>query len=143
MEKAAKAVLRQIKADTRKGIGYDGKPFPQLKDSTIDRREVLEDYNSTHGEYDSTFSNVTFMGDTVNKLESKVKIGLKKGKIILLGVGKHKLMKGPRGTLKGSNADINDILNGLENRGWKIRGASKESRARVRKLFIRYLRRKT
>jgi len=142
MKKAGATVAREIKADGRNGKGYDGRPFPPIKESTEERREVLQDYNPTHGDYSAPKSNATFMGDTLDSISFKIKINKKKGKIILSGKGRHTLMRGPRGTLSGSNAEISDILAGLTKKGWRILGASKRSKIKIKKQFIRFLRRK-
>ena len=138
MNSAGKIIRNEIVADTRKGLGYDGDPFPFLSDKTVDRRYDLSGVNKTHQKFSAAFSNATFTGDTIKKIASIVK----GNKIIIFGKGSHKTVKGIKGkTLANSRAKISDILGGLQSKGWKILGVSKRSKERISKQFVRFLRR--
>ena len=140
MEKVAKTIVRNIKADAREGKDFDGKSFPSLASSTIDRRRRLAETNNVSRFFSAARSNATFLGDTINKIKGAFK---GKGMVELFGEGKHRKIKGVRGKpLKGSDAKISDILAGLKARGWNILGVSEKSRNSIRKQFIRYLRRR-
>lgn len=131
--------ISEIKEDGRNGIGFDGKPFPSLKASTIKRREALSEVNQIHEKFLSFFSNATFMGDTLNKIAFKVA----NSTIEIFGKGKHRYIIGVRGKrLKGSNANISDILKGLTGRGWKILGLNDRVRSFTQQKFIEFLKRK-
>ena len=141
MEKVSRTILRNIKADSRDGIGFDGKSFPKIKSKTIERRAKLSSINNMSRFFKSHFSNATFMGDTINKITSKL-VG--KGKIEFFGKGKHRKIKGVRGkSLKGSDAPVGEILKGLKSLGYNILGVSQKSRESIKKQFLRYLRRRT
>ena len=140
MEKAAVVILRNIKADSRDGVGYDGNGFPSLKSSTVERRRKLGEVNNTNRFFAPGTSNATFMGDTINKIAAKFIGG---GIIELSGKGNHRKITGVRGKkLEGSDASISDILSGLKKLGYKILGASDKSANSIKKQFIRYIRRK-
>jgi len=137
--KSGKIIRNQIVEDARDGVGYDGKDFPDIKIKTITRRIDLSTVNKTHTKYSPALSSATFSGDTIKSLKSFAS----KGKIIIKAVGNHKSMKGIRGKkLKGSDAPTSKILSGLEDRGWKILGVSKEAKVRVVKQFKQFLRRR-
>lgn len=136
---ASETILKNIKADSKKGIGFDGNQFPEIKESTINRRKVLEDLNPTDRFFKPRKSNATFMGDTIDGIVANVK----ENTIVLSGEGEHRPIFGARGfLLKGSDAPISSILKGLSEKGWKILGVSKRTTNAIRTQFIRFLRRK-
>lgn len=139
LDKAATTIVREIKADSRDGKGYDGKDFPNYtNDKTVPRRTALGAVNRTSRFFSPGKNNATFMGDTINKITHKVK----KGIIELFGQGNHRIIKGVRGkSLKGSNAPIASILEGLSDLGYKILGVSKNSNKKIAIQFKRWLRR--
>ena len=138
VDKVARIILSDIKKGSRSGKGYDGEKFPSLKVTTVKRRRRLAGVNKTNKNYHPFLSNVTFMGDTINKLFYKV-IGRS---IFISGKGNHRYVKGIRvKKIKGSNAPIRKILGGLQSKGWKILGVSDNAKKKVSRLFRRYLRR--
>lgn len=139
MDKVGRIVTREIKVNSRKGIGYDGRAFPSITSKTIDRRKKLSTVNRTNRDFSAGKSNATFMGDTINKITYQVK----RATVIIFGKGNHRIIKGLRGkTLQGSNAKISEIITGLQGKGWRIMGVSKKARAQIRTNFIRFLRRR-
>lgn len=141
LDRIAKETLRQIKADALNGKGYDGKSFPALADSTIDRREALEDHNITSPDYNPNNANVTFTGETLDSID--VRTNPDKGEIVFTAKGNHSVLTGVRGKpLQGSDAKFVDILTNLtKNLRYKIFGLSKRSREKMVKEFIYWLRR--
>lgn len=138
MEACGDIIVKEIKANTRKGISWDGSKFKGLDDSTIDRREALAGVNPTSEFYKPSKANATFMGETVDSIIAEVN----SQKIVLSGDGKHSKMKGVKGKyLKGSDASFGDILSGLKDLGYKILGISKRAREHIATRFIRYIRR--
>lgn len=146
LEKAGKIILREIRANARQGVGYDGKPLPSIttgKGSWDERRKALAKVNKTSKFYEpaSVTSTVSFTGDTIKKLKFKIK-----GNIIeIFGEGKHKKIRGVRGKfLKKSNSPIAKIIKGLRelNPSYKIIGASDKAKEQIRTNFIRFIRRK-
>lgn len=141
LDKAGKIILREIKANSQQGVGYDGKSLPALSSSWDERRKRLATVNKTGRFYSSSpaRSTVTFLGDTMKKL----KYAISGNKIEVFGEGKHKKIKGIRGKpLKGSNSNISDILKGLIDKGYKILGVSDKAKEQIKTNFIRYIRRK-
>lgn len=138
LDKAGQIITREIKADSRDGVGYDSKSFPSISSKTIKRRSALSKMNRTNRFFSATKSNITFMGDTVNGITHKVK-----GRYLeIFGKGRHKRIRGVRGKyLKGSNAKISDILKGLNDLGFKILGVSNKAEKRIAIQFKRWLRR--
>jgi len=138
LKNSARIIEKEIKANSRNGEGYDGKDFPGLRDSTIDARERLEESNQTHIDYRSGESNITFTGETVDSIDAKAS----SNKIIISAKGNHSLLMGKRGKpLKGSNASFRDIITGLEDKGWKIIGVSREAKTQITNQFRRFIRR--
>jgi hypothetical protein len=142
LQKAGEIVVREIKANSRQGVGFDGEDFPSLKTgpgSWSERRDRLATVNSTNRFYKPSFSNATFMGDTINAIKARIQGKL----IVLFGDGNHRRMKGIRVKfIQGSDAPISDILKGLSERGWKILGVSDKAKEQIRNNFIRFIRRK-
>jgi hypothetical protein len=138
LQKAGDIIVREIKADSRDGLGYDGEPFPDIKATTKRRRKRLAEFNKTSRFFSPAESNTTFMGDTVKSIRSKAKAG----KIELFGKGNHRFIKGVRGkNIKGSNAKTSDILKGLSKLGFKILGVSDRAKKKIAINFRRWIRR--
>lgn len=139
LEKAAKVIVRNIKADSREGKGYDGKSFPSLSPDTVKRRSKLASYNSVSRFFLAGKANVTFVGQTINA----IKYAIRGNKIVIFATGKHSPLKGVRGKkLQGSDAKFSDILKGLAGLGYRIIGVSKKSKESIRTQFVRFLRRR-
>jgi hypothetical protein len=130
LNKAGEIILKEIKANSRQGIGFDGKALPIISSSWQESRF----YSPS-----SLNSTVSFTGDTIDKTKYK----LEGKKIVIFGDGNHKKLRGTRGQfLKGSNAPIGEILAGLKDLGYKILGVSEKARDQIRTNFIRFIRRK-
>lgn len=141
LNKAGEIILREIKANSRQGVGYDGESLPSLSSSWDKRRKRLASVNNTSRFYDSSpaRSTVSFLGDTINKLKYRIE----GAKIEVFGEGNHRRIKGIRvNFLEGSNSPISDILSGLKEKGYKILGVSDKARDQIRTNFIRFIRRK-
>jgi hypothetical protein len=133
--------LREIKANSRQGVGFDGENLPSLSKEWDERRKRLATVNSTSRFYNSSpaKSTVSFLGDTINKLKYRIE----GSRITIFGEGNHKRVKGIRvNFLEGSNSPISDILAGLKKKGYKILGVSDKAREQIRTNFIRFIRRK-
>lgn len=136
LKKIADENIKQIKLDARNGIGFDGKAFPSLSTKTIQRRDRLSTVNTTHPKFIPNFSNATFMGDTIDKITYKIK----NKKIELFGKGSHRFIIGVRGKrLKGSNAKISEIIENLEDMGWKILGVNDQTKEFIVKRFVTFI----
>ena len=138
LTRSAVVIQRNIRANTKEGIGWDGEGFPSLSGSTIARRRALSAVNKTDRFYSAVKANATFTGDLVSKIVAEVK----GTKIVLKGKGRHKLLRGIRVKyLDGSNAQIGEILDGLKKIGYRILGVSEKSKKMIKNEAIRALRR--
>jgi len=138
LTKAAKLWQRNVKADTAKGRSYTGMKFPSISSRWAERRDRLLSVNRKSPFYRYGKSNASFMGDTIKAIKAKP-FG---GKLQLYVEGKHKKVKGIRGKyLKGSSADIADIIRGLRSNGIHIMGVSKLVKKLIKQEFIREFRR--
>jgi len=93
------AVKEQIRVE---GVG-------DLAPNTIRNREYLARFNSTHKDYISWFSNLTFTGQLIESLKVKFIVG-KLTLNIISSDRKHKKYKGKNGTHKSSPPSLNDIF---------------------------------
>jgi hypothetical protein len=137
----AKRIVRNVKADAVEGINYNKESFPELSSSWEDRKSKLLDVNSSSRFYGRGKSNVSFMGDLLKSIAYKIR----GNEIILLITGNHRKVKGIRGKyLEGSNSALADIYDGLASRdkAWGFLGVSQDSKAYLKTIFIRFLRRK-
>lgn len=141
LQKVARIVVKEIKANSAQGLGHDGNPLPSISDKWDERRAKLLKVNPKGDFTDlgSKTSKVSFMGDTLKKIKFKIN----GSKIEIFGDGNHRSITGIRGKkLKGSNASISDILKGLSDLGYKILGVSDMARTQIRNNFIRFIRRR-
>jgi hypothetical protein len=137
---AGKIVVDEIKANSKRGKGYDDKNLPDIGDEWDARRKKLIKVNPKSEFYKSSRrSRVSFMGDTLKGIVYVI-VG---SKIEIKGEGQHRKIKGLKGGfLKGSDSDISDILSGLKKLGYKILGVSDRARDQIRRRFIEYIRRR-
>lgn len=140
MEQVSGIIQGEMRRGVRDGIGYDGNPLPAISVDTAKRRARLATVNSTTKSFMPSRSNLSFTGDLVQKIFVEF-IG--RGKFQIFGKGNHKALKGIRvKKLEGSDAPIADIIEGQENRGYKIRGVFPKAKERIRNNFLAFLRRK-
>lgn len=139
MNKTSKILQNQLRISLRNGVLPDGRDIPANEDATNTRRGRLASVNPTSKYYSQYKANATFTGDTVRGITVKAK-----GKFMeITASGRHKKLKGVRGKpLKGSNADIADIVRGFKDRGVVLMGEPKLAKAKIKNQFIRFLRRK-
>lgn len=137
MDRAAKIMRTELVANLRSGIGSDDELLPDLKIKTIKRRGELSRYNKTASKYLQFFSNVTFSGQFVRSL----KVTSRGSFFDFIYTGIHKGYKNRNGT-RQDDVKNSLIFKGLSERGWKLAGVTTSARERIRKQFIRFLRRK-
>lgn len=136
---AAKTIQNELRANLRDGKLGDSKDFPKLKTETITRRKRLATVNKTSKYFNAAVSNATLTGETIRKIFAKSAIG----KIVIFGKGKHAKYKGVKGKpIKGSDASIQDIIQGFADRGVKLLYVPQSAKTKIKKQFIRFLRRK-
>ncbi len=143
MDKAATTMQRELVRNLRSGVGADDELLPDLKTSTIRRRDRLATSNRTNSKFISFFSNVTFSGQFVRSIKviaTKTTV-LNRRTFTFFASGIHKGYTNLNGT-KGKNVANSKIFTSLSKRGWKLAGVTESAKNKIRKQFIRFLRRK-
>tara|TARA_R110002167_G_scaffold198805_4_gene401936 strand:- start:4097 stop:4588 length:492 start_codon:yes stop_codon:yes gene_type:complete len=143
MKKTAKIIRTELLLNIRSGVDSKNDLLPQLKNSTGKQRGYAARYNRVHSKYSQWFSNLTFSGQFLRSLKVK---GVKGGYFSFFYSGTHKGNKteeGERGdTVK--NAEIFGWLNDkwFNGRTNRLTGVTASAQNRIKKQFIRFLRRK-
>jgi hypothetical protein len=142
MEKIAKIIRTELVANLRSGIGGDDELLPSLRNSTVNRRGALASVNRTSSKYMQSFSNVTFSGKFVKAIKvmatKTAVLGSRRFEFIF--AGSHKGYKNLNGT-KGQDTDNGTIFKNLTKLGYKLTGVTASANIRIKKQFIRFLRR--
>lgn len=134
LAKVGEIVKTDITIRSRKGIGYDDKPFPSLQDSTIDHREYLETKITTHELFKPEKSNATISGQLIDSIQYIVSVFSKK--VTIKPFGQHKPY------LKGKQISNQKIMEYLAKKGWSIMGISQKTKDKIAVEYKRFLRRK-
>jgi hypothetical protein len=143
MDKAAKTMHAELLLNLRNGIGGDDEILPDLKNSTIKRRGDIARANRTASKYLQYFSNVTLTGKFLQALKViavKTPI-LNRRRFEFFYKGTHPGYKNSDGS-PGKTVSNSKIYKGLTEKGWKLTGVTASAQNRIRKQFIRFIRRK-
>lgn len=142
-DKMAKVMRTELLLNLRSGIGGDDEILPDLKTSTIRRRGQMEGPNKTASKYLQFFSNVTFTGEFLRSLKviATKTVVLNSRRFEFFYPGRHKGYKNQNGTV-GKSVNNPTIYKGLTDKGWKLTGVTASAQNRIKKQFIRFLRRK-
>lgn len=143
MDKAAKVMRTELLLNLRNGIGGDDDLLPNLADTTERRRGHMARYNRTASKYLQYFSNVTFTGDFLRSLTiiATKTVVLNKRRFEFFYKGKHKGYKKRDGSTS-KPVNNSEIYKDLTARDWKLTGITENAQNRIKKQFIRFIRRK-
>jgi hypothetical protein len=133
LEDIGETALKNMKASVRLGKNpTTGQKYPPLKDSTIDQREYLEDFNPTSSFYRSQKSNNHFTGQLADSLgievtQNNVEIGVQDDS--------RNPYKGPKGTFKDTPTN-SEIAEHLADGGRPVIGINKKTKTIVKNKVI-------
>lgn len=129
-----------FRSNARAGKRFDGKRFPNLKETTIDQRERLEDYgNRTSSLYRSTRSNLTFSGQLLTSLTHETgRPSFFKRRVKLLFKGFHRRYRGRNGLI-GTVTENQTIYDGLVDKGYIVLGPNRTVKRITSAILKRYI----
>lgn len=132
-----------FRGNARSGRRFDSKPFPNLKESTIDQRERLVDYgNRTSSLYAPARSNLTFSGQLITALTHSLGRGsLFARRVKLSFKGTHRRYRGRTGLLGRAPTENAVIYDGLVKKGFIVLGPNPVVKRRAASTLKRYIQR--
>ena len=146
---AGEFVEKRVKAEARRGRPFNrSRSFPDLKSTTIDQREYLEQFNSTARTYSASRSNLTFTGQLIEAIvyELKQDQGLYSIEIQVADSERFSYRTGPNGTIKFLDLTNQELAEILDKKGFTLFDSdvianNDNLRTRVTEIFRRTLRR--
>lgn len=143
MDKASRTIRAELLSNIRSGVDSKDDLLPQLQNSTGKQRGYVARYNKVHTRYRQWFSNLTFSGQFLRSLKVKA---VKGGHLTFFYSGVHKGNKNEDGE-RGDTVKNSEIFEWLNDRWFngktnRLTGVTASAQNRIKKQFIRFLRRK-
>jgi hypothetical protein len=137
-----KQITEKIQKATRSGVfADDGSKIPALKDVTIDWRETYEDPNRTHSDYSAEKSNLTFTGELLDSIKSRVTT--KSGKVEITNFvdpkRNHRPYKNLDGKPMGKRVPMTAIAEGQAKMGRNFMRIPKDTVKELQKVLVKEL----
>lgn len=131
-KKLAKELQDYYQATSRK------RRFTRLSGRTIERRRRMAEYNTTHSDYSSSRSNLTFSGQLINSIKAFIR--RTKGVIELIPTGRRKPYKLKSGRLSKSRPLNRDVVSAQEDMGRFLMIPTKKQREGLIEIIKKHMR---